>query len=76
MTQVLTSVVTRGKSLFTWLEPPAEPGDLTVVAVHQAQNPQSHAAIVRAWACDVWRAWHAHHDPIAALVRDVGVLTR
>ena len=55
---------TRHKSEFTWLEPPATLGTLTVLDVHRASGPEEHVERVRAWALDVWRAWAKHHETI------------
>ena len=49
-----------------WLEPPRPIGTLTVRGPVEATGGQEHAALVEAWARDVWAAWAAHH----ATVRD------
>ena len=48
-----------------WLDPPHPNGSLTV-AHPLAAPPADHAARVREWAEDVWRAWHAHHPTLHA----------
>lgn len=49
---------------FTWLEPPASSGDMTILDVQAATNAVEHCEIVRRWAKSVWDAWSAHHDTI------------
>lgn len=46
---------------FEWLEPPADPGHLTIAEVHAAESPEAHVVAVEAWASCVWDAWAAHH---------------
>ena len=46
---------------FPFLEPPAARGELTVVSVLPAANPEEHAARARAWGQCVWVAWSGHH---------------
>ena len=53
----------RDDPVFAWLEPPAEPGAVTLV--HVAAAPAAEvAAAVRQWAASVWAAWSAHHGAI------------
>jgi hypothetical protein len=49
---------------FTWLEPPADRGTITVLDVHAADSATAHQQIVRQWADTMWQAWSAHHDTI------------
>lgn len=49
---------------FVWLDPPASPGEVTVLDVLKAQDPDEHAWIVRHWAESVWEAWTPHHETI------------
>lgn len=51
----------RHKEQFTWLERPENFGSITVADVVTATAPESHAAAVRAWANEAWRAWAPHH---------------
>ncbi len=37
-------------------------GQMTVVDVRAAQNPEEHKQLVRAWAGSVWEAYTAQHD--------------
>jgi hypothetical protein len=52
---------------FVWLDPPARPGELTVLDVKDAASLDAHIARVEDWARDVWQAWSSHHDTIRAL---------
>jgi hypothetical protein len=47
-----------------WLEPPDRIGTLTVCEAVIACGPDEHAAIVEAWARDVWTAWESHHKTV------------
>jgi hypothetical protein len=49
-----------------WLEPPRPIGTLTIRGPVEAAGGAEHAALVEAWARDVWAAWAPHH----ATVRD------
>ncbi len=57
-------VSSRLKGDFVWLEPPARLGELTVLHVREAQDPDAHAERVRAWARAVWWAWSPHHETV------------
>ncbi len=54
------------KHTFTWLEPPANQGAITVADVLQASSVAEHTATVRSWARCVWKAWSPHHETIRA----------
>ena len=54
------------KHLFTWLQPPAAPGEITVADVAQATTAEAHKLMVRSWAECVWAAWSVHHDTVRA----------
>jgi len=41
---------------------PLERGALTVVHVHEANDPQEHVRRVREWAESTWGAWRAYHN--------------
>lgn len=47
-----------------WLEPPRPNGTLTVRDALAADQPDSYAWAVTAWAADVWAAWEPHHNTI------------
>jgi hypothetical protein len=48
------------KHVFSWLEPPAVPGALTVAAVAPRAEPEAHRRAVRAWARSGLDAWSMH----------------
>lgn len=47
-----------------WLEPPVLAGDLTVLDVRDAGDPDEHGRLVRLWARSVWQAWAPRHDTV------------
>jgi hypothetical protein len=49
------------KDTFTWLEPPASMGLITVVNIHAEQDPVARIELVKHWAATVWAAWHTRH---------------
>ena len=49
---------------FTWLEPPASKGELSVADVYQTTSTQQHVERVRVWARSAWEAWSAHHRQV------------
>lgn len=50
---------------FSWLEPPANRGVLTVVHPLSAQTPSEHMQRVREWAQACWDAWRVHQPQVA-----------
>lgn len=63
----------RQREAFTWLEPPASTGRVTVRDVHDAASAQEHEQRVMSWAESAWQAWERHHPTVqnwvAALLR-------
>jgi len=51
---------------FTWLEPPASLGALTVLDLLSASDAADFSARVERWARSVWTAWQPHHTQIHA----------
>ena len=49
---------------YRWLAPPAEPGAVTVVDLHAAQEREHCAQVCAEWAASVWLAWSEHHETI------------
>lgn len=49
---------------FAHLEPPSNPGWLTVLDVIGAIEPEDHTRRVRRWAASVWEAWRDHHETV------------
>ncbi len=54
----------RRKRDFVWLDPPSSLGELTVLYVRDARDPEEHIQRVREWARSVWEAWSPHHQTI------------
>jgi hypothetical protein len=53
--------------IFEWLEPPADPGAVTVVDLARIGGGEP-GLVVRRWAAAVWDAWSDHHASIRHLV--------
>jgi hypothetical protein len=51
---------------YTWLEPPARIGEITILDVYEAQTPEEHRRLVDQWARSVWKSWSLHRDTIRA----------
>lgn len=49
---------------FTWLSPPSSLGELTIIHVLDARDPEEHIRRVGEWARSVWGAWSSHHETI------------
>ncbi len=62
--QQAASLGKEGKKNFVWLEPPASPGEVTVLDVYNAQNPTEYVERVREWAESSWEAWSPHHETV------------
>lgn len=41
--------------------PPGQRGDLTIVHLHEAADPEEHLERTFEWARSVWQAWSGHH---------------
>lgn len=52
----------RDDPVFRWLEPPTDPGPVTVLDAAAAGLDLG--AVVERWAASVWAAWSAHHGAI------------
>ena len=63
----MLEVSSRLKEDFVWLDPPAHPGEVTVVDVLKARDPEEHMGRVRRWARSVWEAWAPHHEAVRRL---------
>ncbi len=51
---------------FTWLQPPAMRGLMTVAEVLIAHTAEEHAHLAVQWGTQVWQAWKPHHATIRA----------
>ncbi len=49
---------------FTWLEPPSPMGNITIVDIHNEEDPITHIAVVKAWANEVWQSFPPYHKTI------------
>lgn len=54
----------RSRECFSWLEPPGSLGDITVLDVQSARNPNEHKERVERWAKSVWEAWKPHREAV------------
>jgi hypothetical protein len=66
--QMMDQAIRRFKGQFSWLEPPASRGALTVLDVVWAGDAEDHQPRVRRWAESAWEAWSPHHAAIHAWV--------
>ena len=55
--------VSRSKR-FVWLDPPVSLGEITILDVRDAKDPDEHIERVREWARLVWEAWAPHHETV------------
>ena len=60
------------KECFTWLEPPENLGDVTVVDVLEVESSKQHLAQVEEWANATWLAWQQHHEQIETWIKEYG----
>lgn len=60
----MLEISSRAKERFVWLDPPASPGDVTVLDVLDAGGVEEHMERVRDWAAAVWEAWAPHHETV------------
>lgn len=49
---------------FSWLEPPASVGPMTILDIRDAAGPTARAAAIARWAETTWAAWEPHHVAI------------
>ena len=47
-----------------WLEPPASPGDVTVLHMLRAEGPEEYGELASGWANTVWQAWSDYHETV------------
>ncbi len=62
-TRLMPAIVQRASG-FTWLQPPATIGTITIIDVAATRDLDHHQRMVRNWAESVWAAWHTHHPII------------
>jgi hypothetical protein len=63
-TQAMSSLIAARKGTFTWLEPPASVGSLTVVHVVAADSDGELDQLAAEWARSAWDAWSPHHPAV------------
>ena len=47
-----------------WLEPPASPGEVTVLHMLGTGDPGEYGERALEWAKAVWEAWSDHHETV------------
>lgn len=61
-----------GKNLeFSWLEPPENRGDMTILDVIEQKDPESINSVVKQWAQTVWDAWSQYHDTVKKWAEEI-----
>ena len=60
----MLDISSRLKKDFVWLNPPEQLGDVTVLDVLDARDPEEHMERVRGWGASVWEAWAPHHETV------------
>jgi hypothetical protein len=63
-TEMMQHLIDTHADEFSWLDPPANRGDITVVDVAQARDLDEHTALVTEWTHSVWEAWDNHHSTL------------
>lgn len=49
---------------FVWLDPPADPGLITILDIYNATDVPRETDAITAWLPSVWHSWSAHHATI------------
>ena len=65
----VSSLGKEGKLDLSWLEPPAPPGEVTVLDLLGAGDPEEYGERARSWAQAVWEAWSDHHETVRRWAR-------
>ena len=60
----MLDISSKSKEDLVRLEPPEHLGDVTVLDVLNARDPEEHTERVRDWAASVWGAWAPHHETV------------
>lgn len=63
-TQAMSALISANKGKFSWLEPPASVGSLTVVDVVAAGSDDELDQLVTEWARSAWNAWSPYHPTV------------
>jgi hypothetical protein len=62
--QRIASLGKGGELNLAWLEPPASPGEVTVLHMLGAGDPEEYGERALEWAKAVWEAWSDHHETV------------
>ena len=62
--QRVASLGKEGKLDLAWLEPPASPGEVTVLDMLGTEGPVEYGQRALGWAEVVWGAWSEHHETV------------
>lgn len=73
ISKVMSRMVDRFKGEFSWLEPPSNRGDVTVLDVVAVQNFQEHEEVVLKWVRSAWGAWREFHPVAKNWVERIGI---
>jgi hypothetical protein len=60
----MAALISANKGKFSWLEPPASVGSLTVVDVVAASSDSEMDRLVADWARSAWDAWSPYHKTV------------
>ncbi|MCH8931370.1 MAG: hypothetical protein IIA98_10730 [Proteobacteria bacterium] len=52
------------KAVFSWLDPSADLGQVTVRGVLNAKDAEAHVQMVKKWAESTWSAWEEYRDQV------------
>jgi len=74
--QGIASLGKEGKLDLAWLEPPASMGEITVLDVRDAKDPEEYGRRARRWAGSVWEAWSDHHATVRRWAEVQGTSSR
>jgi hypothetical protein len=70
-TDAMKTLIDNHKGEFSWLAPPENLGDMTIVDIAAADTLEEHTELVHEWARTVWQAWSDHHEEIEAWAQTV-----
>lgn len=60
----VASLGKEGELDLVWLEPPASLGEVTVLHMLGAEDPEEYGERAGRWAKAVWEAWSDHHETV------------
>lgn len=65
-------VAAGGSSTFHWLEPPTSHYRVTILDIHHAGDPATHAVVLAEMAQITWSAWSIHHSQVRGWAAALG----